>query len=351
MSTIITFCETEQPDEAFFRAELAGHDVRAVETLGDVRPDTEVLSVFIYSPIDAKFLAEHPRLKLIVTRSSSLDHLDLPACRERGVAVSSVPESGESTVAEHTFALILALSRRLREVMALSQDVHKKPFSYEAVRGFELEGKTLGIIGMGRIGRRVAELALAFRMRVLAYDPAEMPPALAAERGFAWRERDALLAETDILTLHVRLSASTYHLLDRAALARCRPGALVINTARGRLIDTDALREALESGQIGGAGLDVLEDERVMRATASQIISAQIVERLHADAVPDAAGRPSRVQSLRDLVRSDAILARPNVVFTPHVAFNSLEAVERLNAATVENIRAFLAGKPVNLVE
>jgi D-lactate dehydrogenase len=144
------------------------------------------------------------------------------------------------------------------------------------------------------------------------------------------------------------------HLLDRDAFAKCREGVIVINTARGGVIDTVALLEALDSGRVAGAGLDVLEDERVFQKSAASVITEQIVGLLHADPIsPEERHQrePERLEELRNLGRNEALLARPDVVFTPHVAFNSVEAVERIDDVTIENVRAFAAGKPINTVE
>lgn len=344
---IIYFLETESAEQEFFARELAAHDVRFVSDVSQVGEDAEIISAFIYSTITPEFLAGHPHLRLICTRSTATDHLPMEACRERSVSVANVPNYGDTTVAEHTFALLLALSRRLRQVMVTPKGGR---FSYEAARGFDLAGKTMGIIGMGRIGQQVAELAKAFRMKVLAYD---VDPAHEAARAlnFTFVPLEELLTQSHILTLHASLSPATFHILNRETIARCREGVLIINTARGPLIDTVALREALDSGHVGGAGLDVLEDERVMRQSASNIIAADIVEHLRSDAQAKDARDADRVRELQELMLGDALLARSNVVFTPHVAFNSVEAIERLETVTVENIKAFAAGQPVHVVE
>lgn len=343
---IIYFVETEAAAQEFFTEHLASHDVRFVSELDEVGGDAEILSIFIYSAITEEFLAAHPRLRLIATRSTAVDHLPIEGCRRAGVAVAHVPAYGETTVAEHTFALILALSRRLREVMRAPKGGR---FSYEATRGFDLAGKTLGIIGMGSIGQHVAALAQAFRMKVLASD-VDCSPELARTLDFSFVPRDDLLAQAHLISLHAALTPATYHLLNREAFARCRPGVLIINTARGALIDTQALREALDSGQVGGAGLDVLQDERVMRESATHIIAADIIQHLRSDAQARDARDADRVRELQELMLGDALLARKNVVFTPHVAFNSVEAVARLNEVTVENILGFVEGRPVNVV-
>ncbi len=345
----IYFLEVEPSDATYFKAALTGHEVHFVSKLGKVGPRAEVLSVFIHSPVDRAFLEAHPSLRLIAARSTAAENIDLDACRERGVAVANVPSYGEHTVAEHTFALILALSRRLREVTGESAADGK--LSYSNTRAFELRGKTLGVVGAGRIGRHVIAVAQAFGMRVLAFD-IHAPAAVAQHAGFDFAPLERLLAEAHVLTLHVPVGPDTRHLLNRETLARCRAGVLVINTARGALIDTDALIDALDSGQVGGAGLDVLEEENTVREEMTRVISDQIIDRLHAVTTPGELHdrEAGRVRELQGLLRNKRLIARPNVLFTPHVAFNSIEAVERINSATAQNILRFLEGRPTNLV-
>ncbi|HEY5741681.1 MAG TPA: NAD(P)-dependent oxidoreductase [Terrimicrobiaceae bacterium] len=342
----IDFTEIEQPEQDFFKAALAEHDLRFLAEIREVGVDSEILCIYITSPIDAAFLERHPNLKLIITRSAGHDHIDVSACSQRSVIVCELPGSNANTVAEHTFALMLALSRR---VLGAREAKKETRFSFERWRGFELENKTLGVIGTGQIGQRVIHLGLAFGMRVLAYDPYHQTTVSQGIQNVSLAE---LLRESHIITLHTPLTAETFHLLDRIAFAQCRRGVLIINTARGAVIDTDALIEALDAEIIGGAGLDVLEEESVMREDADKIVTNQIIERLHNVAPRDEAKmRPSEgIEQIESLFRNERLLGQPNVVFTPHVAFNSVEAVERMLSMTVENVRAFIAGKPINVV-
>lgn len=345
----IYFVQTEPASEERFRKALAEHDLRFVGTLAEVDGDAELLIILFGSRIDRAFLSAHPKLRFIATRSSGYDHIDLVACRERGIVVSSVASYGENTVAEHTFALMLSLTRRLREVAMAKRIGH---FSFEEMRGFDLYGKTLGVIGTGRIGLHVIRLARGFGMRVLAYDiqPFDV---LASLLNFTYAPLDEVLSGSHVISLHVPLTAATLHLLDRDAFAKCREGVIVINTSRGGVIDTAALLEALDSGRVGGAGLDVLEDERVFQQEASRLITDQIVDLLQGDAKsPEERHQldPDRLEEIRVLGRNEALLARGDVVFTPHIAFNSVEAVERIDEVTLENIRAFVAGAPVNVI-
>lgn len=343
----IYFIQTGRTSEARFRDRLREHDLHFVATPAEVGEDAEMLVILFWTPIDAAFLAAHPRLRFIGTRSSGYDHIDLDACRKYSVTACSVPSYGENTVAEHTFALILALTRRLREVARAER---KGRFSFEELRGFDLHGKTLGVIGAGRIGLHVIRLGRAFGMEAVAFD-CQPNDVIASLLGFSYLPLAEVLARSHVLSLHVPLTPATIHLLDREAFAKCREGVIVINTARGGVIDTAALLEALDSGRVAGAGLDVLEDERVFRNTASSVIADQIVESLRSEPVsPEERHQrdPQRLEELRTLGRNEALLARSDVVFTPHVAFNSVEAVERIDQVTIENIRAFVAGTPIN---
>lgn len=347
----IAFVETGAREEALFTRELPGQALRFVKTLDAIGPETGILSIFIQSRITRGFLENHPALRLIATRSSGFDHIDLAECAKRGITVCSVPSYGDNSVAEHTLALILALARRTREAR---EACRLGTFSYASLRALELKGATLGVIGAGRIGMHVIRLARAFEMNVLATD-VRPDPARQEALGFRYVRLDELLAAADIITLHVPLTPETRHLLDRAAFAKCKRGVHVVNTARGAVIDTEALIEALNSGAVASAGLDVIEEERVMRQGWPALVAQRMIEHLHAASAVDAADDPAaldarRLGELKALMSNGALIARPDVVFTPHIAFNSEQGIERVNRTTVENIRAFLAGRPVNVI-
>ena len=349
MKNGVYLVETQPSEQDFFREALADFSVRCVEGLREVEADAEAVSVFIHSCIDAGFLDAHPGVKLITTRSTGYDHIDVNESARRGITVCNVSSVDENTVAEHTFALMLAVARRLLEM----QEANKQPqFRYETLRGFDLRGKTLGVVGTGRVGLRVIHIALAFGMKVLAHDPYSR--SLMSELlGVHYVTLDGLLRRSNVISLHAPLNAETHHLLDREAFSKMRAGTLIINTARGGLIDTAALIEALDSGVIAGAGVDVLEDESVMQKEAPRVIAEQIIENVQtAGSYEELRMRhPQRIKELQSLVSNQRLIARPNVVFTPHVAFNSVEAVQRINAVTAECIKAFFENKPFNVVE
>ena len=285
------------------------------------------LSPFVYSAVTAEMIDRLPDLRWISTRSTGYDHIDLDACRRRGIQVSNVPHYGENTVAEHTFALILALSRKVHQAVLRTQ---RHNFSVTGLRGFDLRDRTLGVLGAGSIGLHVIRIARGFGMRVLAYDT-RPHPLLADVLGFEYVPLERLFRESDILSLHVPFLPATRHLVNRERLATMKRGSLLINTARGEVVDTEALLWALDDGILAGAGLDVLEGEAAMREETAQL----------ADSSQD---------QLRLAVRNFNLLGRENVVITPHVAFYSQEAENRILDTTVENVRGFLAGESRNLV-
>jgi len=288
----------------------------------------ECLSVFIYSPLNRQVLAGLPALRFVATRSTGFDHIDIDYCRERGVGVAHVPSYGEYTVAEHTFALILSLSRNVHKSW---RHVLEGKFELAALTGFDLKGKTLGVVGAGKIGLHVIKIGRDFGMRVHAHD-VRQDDFLAELLGFQYVSLDQLLAESDIVSLHLPHTPTTYHLLNRERLGQMKRSALLINTARGQLVDTDALMEALSAGSLAGAGLDVIEGEELITEEKALLHQAQPVE------------------ALRAIVRNTLLLKRDDVVFTPHNAFNSCEALLRILDTTVANIQAWRHGETLNRV-
>lgn len=343
----ICFFEAEASEQLFFETALAGHELAFASNLQEGELDAEILCLYIHTLVAATALNQYRNVQLIATRSMGYDHIDVEECTRRGITISNVPGADANTVAEHTFALMLALSRRLNEVREANK---RAKFSYERLRGFDLKDKTLGIVGTGRIGLRVAHIALAFGMKVIAYEPYRQ--SLMAEIvGLQYVPLDELLGRSHVISLHTPLTPETLHVLDRKAFAKMRHGVVLINTARGALVDTVALIEALNEGVVAGVGLDVLEEESVMQKDAMSIITERIVTRIQTTSSEEfRLKNPEKIKQLQTLMDNAKLLARANVVFTPHVAFNSIEAVERINALTVQNIEAFLRGEPTNVV-
>lgn len=296
----------------------------------DAFREAEIISTFIYSQLDRSTLERLPSLRLIATRSTGFDHIDAAYCRERGVRICNVPTYGENTVAEHVFALLLTISHRMVEAIERAKTGE---FSPRGLEGFDLEGKTIGVVGVGAIGRNVARIARGFAMNVVGYDIAPDERAAAA-LGFRYLAFDELLRAADIVTVHVPATTQTTNLLSDAQFALMKDGVVLINTARGAVIDVRALIAALRSGKVAAAGLDVLPDEPMIREEA-ELVSSFFHEQ----------------RDLRNLVANHVLLRTPNVVITPHSAFNTREAVGRIVEATIGNIEAFLEGRPRNVVE
>lgn len=289
----------------------------------------EILIPFIQPPIRRADLEAMPNLKLITTRSTGYDHIDLDAAAERGILVANVPDYGETAVAEHTFALILALSRKIPLAASRTQQGN---YRLDDLRGFDLYGKTLGILGAGAIGLHVIRIAKGFGMHAVAFD-VKQNRLLAEVLGFRYVSLEKLLACSDIVSLHAPALPSTFHLINRETLGNMKHGALLINTARGSLVDTDALAWALDTGLLGGAGLDALEGEEYIQHEEELLRTSGMEEKL------------------KLVVHHRLLERRKNVVITPHIAFNSQEALQRILDTTIENIQGFLAGQQLHVVQ
>ena len=219
----------------------------------NLNPDTEVLSVFVTSSITKEIIDKLPKLRLIACRSTGYNNIDLDAAKTRDITVANVPTYGDVTVAEYAFALLLSLTRKIPQVVE-AENENVKP---RELNGQDLAGKTLGVIGTGHIGQRVISIANGFGMKVLAYD--KFPNQnLLNEYVFEYTDLDKVLADSNIVTLHVPFFPDSNHLISEKELKKMKQDAILINTARGELIDTKALVEELQSGHLGGAALDVI---------------------------------------------------------------------------------------------
>ena len=285
--------------------------------------DVEVVSPFIYSEITGKVIKGAKKLKIIATRSTGFNHIDIQTAKANNVSVSNVPYYGENTVAEHTFALILALSRNLHKAYVRTI---RNDFALEGLQGFDLKGKTLGVIGAGSIGVHVIKIAKGFGMKVIASD-AKANHILTELLDFKYVSLNELLSSSDIITLHCPYNTHTHHLINMNNIDTIKKGTLFINTARNGLIEPKALYYAIENKIFGGAGLDVFEGEELLKEENQMLTKNVSVEHLEA------------------LLKRNILLRNENVIITPHMAFDSAEAVERIMDTTVENIKYFLEGK------
>lgn len=261
---------------------------------------------------DGDTLAQLPRLKYIGVMATGYNVVDTEAARRRGIVVTNIPAYSTDSVAQMVFAHILNITNRVDHYARQNRNGRwsgNPDFCYWDAPLHELAGKTLGIVGLGHIGSKVARIAIDFGLDVFAYtskNAASLPP------GIQKTTMDGLFAVSDILTLHCPLSPQTHQLINRQNLARMKPGAILINTGRGPLVDEQAVAEALASGRLCAYGADVMENE------------------------PPAADNP--------------LLVQPNAFITPHIAWATVEARQRLVDICVDNLKAFISGAPINVV-
>jgi len=295
----------------------------------DRHSDADIVSAFIYSDFSRDVLRRFDGLRFIATRSTGVDHIDMDWCSDNDIGVANVPSYGENTVAEHVFALLLAISRNIVDA---ADRTRRGDFTQGGLRGFDLKGRTMGVVGTGDIGEHTARIARGFGMDVLAFD-VKPRDEIAREIGFDYVGMEELLGRSDVVTLHVPANDKTRHMIDAEAFARMKDGAILINTARGSIVETEALLEALASGRLRAAGLDVLPEEPVVREEAELLRSYF-----------------NRDHRLDTLLADHILLRMRNVVITPHTAFNTREAVQRILDTTLRNIEGYIAGEPKNLV-
>jgi len=331
---IVSF-HNESWEHDYLKEHLPGEDIvffdGTLQDNADARDDqADVLSVFIKSHVGKDELDRFPNVKLITTRSTGFDHIDLAEAAARGITVCNVPTYGENTVAEHVFALLLALSRRVYE--SYDRILKEGTFSPEGLRGFDLKGKTMGVIGTGHIGMHAIRIAKGFEMNVVAFD-IHRNNELAESLGYRYLEFDEVLGTSDVISLHAPDNEHTHHMINSGNMDKIKRGAYLINTARGGLIETKALVTALEQGLLAGAGLDVLEEENYTEDDLALLTQEQ-----------------PNPESLVAVLANQYLIDHPRVIVTPHNAFNTQEALERILATTADNIKAFSTGTAQNVV-
>jgi phosphoglycerate dehydrogenase-like enzyme len=262
-----------------------------------------------WSKLTKNIINDAKKLKMVSIWATSCHYVDLNAAKERGIVVSHVPGYATEAVAEHVFALLLSAVRKIRSA---DEHVRRGDFDWRPFAGLELSGKTLGVIGTGAIGLRVAEIAVAFKMRVLGFD--KYPNLKKAdEAGLKYVDLQTLLKESDFITLHVTLTSETEGLIGKKEIEAMKGVAVIINTSQGKVIEEGALVAALKSGKIAYAGLDVFEEEP-----------------------------PNREHPLFKL---------GNTILTPHIGFNTVEAAKRCTDICVDNVAKFLEGHPQNICQ
>jgi len=335
----IIFFEVPEAEQSIFAQSFRDADVsffeeKLTEDNAEKAKDADVVSVFVGSVINKNVIAAMPNLKFIATRSTGFDHIDCESALIRGIQISNVPAYGSYTVAEFTFGLILNLSRK---IINANNYIRESPdFNFfSKMEGFDLRGKTLGIIGTGKIGKNVVKIAKGFAMNVIAYD-LHPDMSFAQENNFIYKNFPEVLSQSDILTLHTPYNKENHHLINKENVTSLKKGVYLINTARGELVDTDALIFGLKEGIIAGAGLDVLEGERELKEEVKILTSSE---------------KSERVKDYKTLLEDRMLIEMPNVIITPHIAFYSKEAVMEIIKTTVENVKGFLSNNPINLIK
>jgi D-lactate dehydrogenase len=303
-----------------FGYELTFFEPRLTPQTAPLAAGFDVVCSFVSDQLDAETLGtlSAAGVRLIALRSAGYNHVDLPAAERLGLPVVRVPEYSPFAVAEHAVGLVLALNRKIHRAHAR---VREGNFSLEGLVGFDLCGKTVGLIGTGRIGSVAARIFSGFGCRLVGYDTQPVA-ALVNDFGLTYGSLPELYREADIVSLHLPLTPGTNHLIDAGALVQMKNAVMLINTGRGALIDSRALISALKTGRVGAAGLDVYEEEEGIF-----------------------------FEDLSDRVLQDDVLARlltfPNVLITAHQGFLTHEALANIAVTTLENVRAFERGGPL----
>lgn len=324
--TNVSVFDTKKYDRQYLGQAMiaAGLDVKfreyrlnseTVETVGD---DVDVVCVFVNDRLDREVievLAEKG-VGMIALRCAGFNGVDLEAAKEHGIVVARVPAYSPYAVAEHAVTLAMALNRRIPQANRRVRDMN---FTLDGLVGFDMHGKTAGLIGTGKIGKIAAQIFKGFGMRVIMWDPYP-DPAWAQEQGLEYVTLSEIGREADIVSLHVPLFPETEHIINDLVLAALKPGVILINVSRGALVDTVALIEALKSGHVGGVGLDVYEEEegKFFEDLSGQVMTDDVLARL---------------------------MTFPNVIVTAHQAFLTKEALEEIALVTTANIVAVGAGQ------
>lgn len=323
----VSFYDTKSYDREYIeRAEGASQlkfrfqEFRLTRETVTTAEGAQAVCVFVNDQLDYECLTQLSRMgvRLIALRCAGFNNVDLTAAKSLGIGVVRVPAYSPYAVAEHTIALLMSLNRRIHKAY---NRVREHNFSLAGLVGFDLHGKTVGIVGTGRIGQITAQIVRGFDAKVIAYDPKPVPE-WAAAHGVTYVNFEELLLASDVVSLHLPLTPETRFLLNADTLAKMKCGAILLNTSRGKLIETSAMIEALKSGQLGGVGLDVYEEEEGL-----------FFEDLSGEVLQD-----------DELSR---LLTFPNVLVTAHQAFLTHEALSEIARVTTTNLLRYSEQQPL----
>ena len=333
METII-FYDTIQFERVFFEKELFDkynlefkeYELTPDNDISYLEENAEIISVFTGSRLTSETLYKFKKLKLILTRSVGFSHIDMEYCNENHILVANTPHYGDYTVAEFSFGILLNLVRRI----CYGVNELKNGDLYPETFGMELCDKTIGIIGTGSIGEKSVKIAKGFSMNVICYDIKENVE-VEEKYGAKYVSLDTLCKLSDVIMLHAPLTPNSYHLIDRDKISLMKEDVVIVNTARGELIDTEALYDALLDNKIKGVALDVLEYEETISNKRP--------------------GENINLKKLRTSLINSKLLKLPNVIVTPHIAYDTKESVNRILEKTLVNLYQYANGEEIkNLV-
>lgn len=333
MQTII-FYDIKQFESDYFKEELRSqynlvfkeYELVPDLELSEVEQEAEIISVFTASRLTSETLYKFKNLKLILTRSVGFSHIDIDYCRENHILVANTPRYGDYTVAEFSFGILLNLCRRI----CFGVNELKNGDIYPETFGLELCDKTIGIIGTGSIGSKSVKIAKGFSMNIICHDIQENNE-LKEKYGASYVSLETLCKLSDVIMLHAPLTTSSYHLIDKEKLSLMKETAIIVNTARGELIDTEALYESLLDNRLKGAALDVLEYEETISNKRP--------------------GSNINLKNLRTSLINNKLLNLPNVIVTPHIAYDTQEAINRILETTLSNLYQYSNGESIkNLI-
>lgn len=312
-----------------FEFELIKEPLNDLSDLTGSRKEAEIISCFTTSRVSSEVLEHFGNLKLIALRSVGFNHIDTDFCKSHGIYVENTPNYGNMTVAEFALALLFDVTRKVTNSY---NDLQKSVINPHKTIGVEIFGKTIGIVGLGAIGSEMARLAHGIGLKILGYDLKENEE-LKAKYNVHYTDFENLVRNSDFISLHSPLTKENYHLFNKEIFELMKPTAFIINTARGELIDTQALYNALSENKIAGAGLDVLESE-------DTLVDVEYLVDI---------GRMSPL-ALQKTVLNNRLMKLDNVIITPHIAYDTEEAINRILNTAISNINAFVEGKIQNNV-
>jgi len=335
MKKKIAFVDLDFEEKEYFRKHLKRHELIFVTDLEKKNlkklSGIEILVCFVDEKVDPEIIDALPSLQFIATRSTGYNHIDVGYAKHKKISVSNVPVYGENTVAEYTFALILAITRKIHLAIKRTHDEHSFKTD-DLLQGFDLAKKTIGVIGYGSIGKHVVRIARGFEMRVLVYT--NHPDKRAAKKfGFENVRLDTLLKHSDIVSLHIPYVKENHHLINSSKFSLMKKSAYLVNTSRGGIVDTHALMKALRRKKIAGAALDVLEKECDVSEECALLKRKKVLD-----------------CDYTILRKNSRLMKMDNVLVSPHNAFNSIEATNRILDVTVGNIVGFIRGNKKNVV-